>query len=126
MQEILLNLHYYEWEWIKRRQKNVVISKDKPQIVKMPFRVIVSVAGDVVGKFDCIKIRETIYPISLIEGSCMTKKGLTDCAAGGSLCAWYIKAGSIVEYETPFPLEMATGLSTPPLHWCYLNKDEKT
>lgn len=128
MQEILLSLHAKYWDLIKSGKKTIEIRKTKPRIHQMPFRVIVYVTGGVgvVGKFDCNTITETMHPLSLLDGSCLTEKELTDYAAGKPLCGWFIKEGSVIEYETPFPLEMATGLSKPPQSWCYLNKDIKT
>ena len=127
MQEILLSLHAKYWDLIKSGKKTIEIRKTKPRIVQMPFRVIVYVTGGigVVGKFDCDTITETMHPVSLLDGSCLTEKELTDYAAGKPLVGWHIKKDSVIEFETPFPLKMAVGLSTPPQSWCYLNKEAR-
>lgn len=123
--EILLSLHPKYWELIKSGQKTIEIRKTKPQGMFYPFRVIVYVTGGigVVGKFDCDRITQTIRPEIFIPGCCLTEKELTEYAGGKPLCGWYVKAGSVVEYETPFPLERATGLKRPPQSWQYLNKE---
>ena len=79
----------------------------------------------VVGKFDVDSIAESMRPENFVESSCMTLKEILFRTDGKSICAWHIKEGSVVEYETPFSLEMATGLKKPPISWCYLNKDSK-
>ena len=128
MTEILLSLHPKYWDLIKSGEKTIEIRKTKPQQVHYPFRVIVYVTGGigVVGKFDCNETIITIRPELLIDGSCLTEAELQAYAAGKSLCGWRIKEGSVVEYETPFSLERATGLTRPPQSWCYLHRDEGT
>lgn len=125
MQEILLSLHPEYWDLIKSGKKTIEVRKTRPLLMHYPFRVIVYVTGGVgvVGKFDCNETISTIRPELLIEGSCMTAAQLLECANGKTLCGWRIKPGSVVEYETPFPLETATGFKQPPKSWCYLKRD---
>lgn len=124
MTEILLTLNPKCWELIKAGTKTIEIRKTKPQNMFYPFRVIVYVTGGigVVGKFDCDQIVQTIRPEKFAgDGkSCMTEAELHEYATGEPLCGWYVKEGSVVEYETPFPLERATGLKRPPQSWQYL------
>lgn len=128
MDEILLLLHPEYWQLIKSGAKTVEIRKTMPQKIHVPFRVIVYVTGGigVVGKFDCNKIVHALRPESIAAGSCLTSEELTAYAAGKPLCGWYIKENSVVEYEAPLPLEMATGFKKPPQSWCYLHKDDGT
>jgi len=126
MQEILHSIHPEYWDLIKSGKKTLEIRKVKPQNVFYPFRVIVYVTGGigVVGKFDCDEIRQTIRPAHLVEGSCLTEEELNHYSRGRALCGWHVQEGSVVEYETPIPLEVATGLKRPPQSWCYLYKDD--
>ncbi len=125
MTEILLTLDPKYWELIKSGQKTIEIRKRTPKIVHMPFRVIVYLtgSGNVVGKFDCSELVTTIRPQYLVEGSCMTEQEIIRYSRGRALCGWRIKAGSVVEYEIPLPLEFATDLKCPPGSWCYLHKE---
>lgn len=125
MTEVLLSLHPKYWELIKSGEKTIEIRKTKPQIVHMPFRVIVYLTGNggVVGKFDCDKLIETIRPATLADGSCLTAKELFSYARGRKLCGWHVKPGSVVEYESPLPLEYATGIKHAPQSWQYLHKE---
>ena len=127
MEEILLTLHPKHWELIKSGKKTIEIRKTKPQQMVYPFRVIVYITGGigVVGKFDCDQITITKDPAIFTNGSCLTEKELIEYAAGKPLCGWYVKQNSVVEYETPFPLERATGLKQPPESWRCLNRDEE-
>ena len=128
MNEILLSLKPKYWDLIKAGKKTIEIRKTKPQNMFYPFRVIVYVTGGigVVGKFDCNQIIETIRPAQFAgDGkSCLTEEELHEYAAGKPLCGWYIKEGSVAEYETPFPLERATGLKHPPQSWQYLHRED--
>ncbi len=127
MTEILLSLHPEYWDLIKSGQKTIEVRKTKPQNMFYPFRVIVYVTGGigVVGKFDCNQIIQTIRPEQFagIGKSCLTEEQLIAYAAGKPLCGWYIQEDSVLEYETPFPLERATGLKRPPQSWQYLHKE---
>lgn len=125
MEEVLLSIHPEYWDLIKSGKKTLEIRKVKPQNIFYPFRVIVYVTGKVgvVGKFDCDEIRQTIRPAHLVDGSCLTVQELYSYARGRALCGWHVKEGSVVEYETPIPLEVATGLKTPPQSWCYLHRE---
>lgn len=127
MTEILLSLRPEWWEKIKSGEKTVEIRKSMPQIVHMPFRVVVYLSGSgcIVGKFDCHELIKTIRPAYLLDGSCLTEAELIRYARGRSLCGWGIKAGSVVEYETPIPLEYATGIKRPPQSWQYLHKENE-
>jgi len=130
MDEILLSIKPKYWDLIKNGKKTIEIRKTKPQVMLYPFRVIVYVTGGigVVGKFDCHQITTTIRPAQFAgdDNSCLTEEELNAYAAGKPLCGWYVKEGSVVEYETPFPLEMATGLKHPPQSWQYLHRDGST
>ncbi len=127
MTEILLSLHPEYWDLIKSGQKTIEVRKTKPQNMFYPFRVIVYVTGGigVVGKFDCNQINQTIRPEQFagIGKSCLTEEQLISYAAGKPLCGWYIQKDSVLEYETPFSLERATGLKRPPQSWQYLYKE---
>lgn len=125
MKEILIKMDPKSWELIKSGKKTIEIRESKPSNMFYPFRVIVYVHGtkSVVGKFDVEAIAKSIRPADYVEGSCMTLKEILFRTDGKTICAWHIKAGSVVEYETPFTLEMATGLKRPPISWCYLNRD---
>jgi len=126
MKEVLLSLHQEYWDLIKSGEKTMEIRKTKPQNVIHPFRVIVYVTGGigVVGKFDCDETISTIRPALLVDGSCLTEEELIKYAAGKSLCGWHVKENSVVEYESPIPLEIATGLKRPPQSWMYLEGGE--
>lgn len=125
MTEILLSLHPKYWELMKTGEKTIEIRTTKPTIVHMPFRVIVYLTGNggVVGKFDCNELIETIRPAHLVNGSCLTESELIHYARGRRLCGWRIQPGSVVEYESPLPLEYATGVKRPPQSWMYLHKE---
>lgn len=125
MEEILMTIDEESWEQIKSGKKTIEIRKSKPKNIFYPFRVIACVKGGVgvVGKFDVDSIVKTITPETLVKESCMTLKEILFHSDGKSVCGWHIKAGSVVEYETAFPLEMATGIKNQPVSWCYLNKD---
>lgn len=125
MEEILLSIHKKYWDLIKSGKKTLEIRKTKPQKIFYPFRVHVYVTGGigVVGKFDCDSIIETIRP-SYLSGSCLTEEELTAYAAGKPLCGWHVKEDSVVEYEAPIPLEMATGFKIPPQSWRYLSREK--
>lgn len=128
MIEILLSLHPQYWELIKSGAKTEEIRKTMPLQIPAsayPFRVIVYLTGGigVVGKFECDKIRRSNWVDSFVKGSCLTGHELYAYAAGKPLFGWHIKENSVVEYETPFPLERATGLKHPPQSWRYLRKD---
>ena len=127
MKEVLLSIHPEYWDLIKSGKKTLEIRKMKPQNIFYPFRVIVYVTGGigVVGKFDCDEIRQTIRPAHLVEGSCLTEKGLILYSRGMALCGWHVKEGSVVEYEKPIPLEEATGFKFPPQSWRYLNGNDE-
>lgn len=126
MKEVLLSLHPEYWDLIKSGKKTIEVRKTKPCNISYPFRVIVYVTGKigVVGKFDCKETITTICPALLVDGSCLTEEELTEYAAGKSLCGWRIKENSVVEYETPIPLEIATGLKMPPQSWAYLEGEK--
>ena len=128
MKEILLSIHQKYWDLIKTGEKTIEIRKTKPQNMFYPFRVIVYVTGGVgvVGKFDCDSITQTIRPEQFagFGKSCLTEDELFAYAAGKPICGWHVQEKSVVEYETPFPLERATGLKQPPQSWRYLNEDE--
>lgn len=128
MKEILLSLHPEYWDLIKSGKKTFEIRKTKPQNLFYPFRVIVYVTGGigVVGKFDCDMTITTIRPEQFAGdgNSCLTEEELREYAAGKPICGWHVKEGSVVEYETPFPLERATGLKRPPQSWLYISRDE--
>lgn len=123
-QEVLLSLKPKYWNLIKSGKKTIEIRKTKPLCMLYPFRVIVYVTGGigVVGKFDCCKTVETIRPEIFVDGSCLTLEELERYAGGKPLCGWYIKEDSVVEYEKPIPLDIATGLKHPPQSWRYLLK----
>lgn len=125
--EVLLSIHPKYWNLIKSGKKTMEIRKSVPKNMFFPFRVYVYVTGGVgvVGKFDCDETTMTIRPSHLVNGSCLTEEELTKYASGKPLCGWHIKAGSVVEYETPFPLETATGLKRPPQSWQYLSGENK-
>lgn len=125
MTEIIISLHPKYWEKIKSGEKTLEIRKSKPRINHMPFRVIVYLTGGigVVGKFDCDELISTIRPATLANGSCLSVNELYHYARGKALCGWHIKAGSVVEYEKPMPLEYATGLKRPPQSWGYLHNE---
>ena len=125
MTEVLLTLDPKNWELIKSGAKTIEIRKTTPQIVHMPFRVIVYLTGtgNVVGKFDCDTLISTIRPTLFIDGSCMSIDELFHYARGRKLCGWHVKPGSVVEYETPIPLEYATEIKHPPASWQYLHKE---
>lgn len=126
MEEILLSLHKKYWDLIKNGRKTIEIRKTKPQKIFYPFRVIVYVTGGigVVGKFDCDEIRQTIRPEDFAKASCLTADELYAYSAGKPICAWHIQEGSVVEYDFPFPLKIATGFDTPPQSWRYMNRDD--
>lgn len=123
MEEILLSLHPKYWDLIKIGHKTMEIRKTKPVHIFYPFRVIVYVTGGVgvVGKFDVDSITQAIRP-DFFKGCCLTDEELKAYSGGGILCGWHIKDNSVVEYESPFPLEMATGFKRPPQSWAYLNR----
>lgn len=127
MQEILLSLHAKDWDLIKSGKQTIVIRKSKPLYMHYPFRVIVYITGEigVVGKFDCNEIIQTIRPEQFAgDGkSCLTETEICKLKTKAALCAWRIKENSVVEYETPIPLERATGLKQPPSTWAYLNRE---
>lgn len=125
MKEILIRMDQESWELIKSGKKTIEIRESKPSNMFYPFRVIVYVHGKkcVVGKFDVDAIAKSIRPESFVEGSCMTLKEILYRTDEKTICAWYIKSGSVVEYEIPFSLEESTGLKKPPISWCYLNRD---
>lgn len=127
IEEVLLSIHPEYWDLIKSGKKTMEIRKTKPTNIFYPFRVIVYVTGGVgvVGKFDCDSITTTIIPEQFVESSCLTEKELTDYAAGKPLCGWHVKEGSVVSYEIPIPLQIATGVKIPPQSWRYLNRDVK-
>lgn len=127
MEEILLVMHPDNWELIKSGKKTIEIRQNKPKKIFYPFRAIVYITGEkkVVGKFDCCAIETTIMPETLAKQSCMTEKEIRQFAGGKSICGWYIKDGSVVEYERAFTLIEATGLSRHPNSWCYLNRVEQ-
>ena len=129
MQEILLTLHPVQWEAIKKEYATIIILKTKPERIFYPFRTIVYVPEiGVVGKFDCHQITTTIRPgqFAGLGKSCLTEEELHEHAAGNPLCGWYVKEGSVVEYEIPFPLERATDLTHPPESWEFIHRDEST
>ena len=78
MTEILLSLRPEWWEKIKSGEKTVEVRKSMPQIVHMPFRVVVYLSGSgcIVGKFDCHELIKTIRPAYLVDGSCLTEAEL--------------------------------------------------
>lgn len=127
--EILLSLNPKYWDLIKSGKKTLEIRKTKPQNIFFPFRVHVYITGGigVVGKFDCDQVATTTFPERFAgDGkSCLTEEELIEYAGGKAICAWRVKEGSIVEYETPFPLEIATGLKQPPQSWQYLNGNDE-
>ena len=127
-EEVLLSLHPKWWDLIKKGEKTIEIRKTKPQNMFLPFRVIVYLTGGigVVGMFECDSLVSTIRPEYLVDGSCLTKEELEIYADGKKLCGWRVKPGSVVEYETPIPLEEATGLTRPPQSWQYLNRKNET
>lgn len=124
MDEVLLSLHPKWWDLIKAGKKTIEIRKTKPEKMLFPFRVIVYLTGGigVVGTFECDCLISTIRPESLIAGSCLTEAELIKYANGKKICGWQIKAGSVIEYEAPIPLEIATGLNRPPQSWQYLHR----
>ncbi len=128
MQEILLSLHSEYWDLIKSGKITYEVKKKRPRNISFPFRVFVYVAGGVgvVGKFDCDHIiyKKENMPAILANGSCLTESELIHYSRGRRLCGWHVQEGSVCEYETPIPLEMATGLKRPPASWCYLRKTE--
>ena len=127
MEEILLSLKPKYWDLIKSGKKTMEIRKSAPENIFKPFRVIVYVTEGtgVVGKFDCDSIMRTIRPEMLVEGSCLTLEELEKYAGGKSLCGWHVMDNSVVEYETPIPLERATGFHHPPQSWRYLSRGEE-
>ena len=125
MEEILLNTNEEYWDLIKSGKKTLIVKPTKPTNIFYPFRVIVYVTElkKVVGKFDVDSIMRTIRPEDLVEGSCMTLKQIIFRSDGKPMCGLHIKENTVYEYETPFPLEVATGINRPPSSWCYLNRD---
>lgn len=128
MQEVLLSLHSEYWDLIKSGEKTLEVRKKSPQQISFPFRVIVYVTSGigVVGKFDCDRIihSKENMPAILANGSCLTESELLYYSRGRALCGWHVQEGSVCEYETPIPLEMATGFKRPPQSWCYMRKNE--
>lgn len=127
MIEVLIKLTPNNWRLIKKGIKTIVVYKTKPDQPNgyfHEFRAIVYLTdgSGVVGKFDVNKIINTIRPESIARESCFSESELIGFAAGGALCGWCIKENSIVEYETPFDLEYATGLKELPETWAYLNR----
>ena len=125
--EILLSLHPKYWDLIKAGKKTIEIRKTKPQGVHYPFRVFVYLTGGigVVGCFDCDSIKMTLDFKQFVDGSCLTEKELSEYSNGKPLCGWHIKENSVCEYETAFPLEMATGFTRPPQSWQYMKKESE-
>ena len=125
MKEIIMTTDEEFWDLIKSGKKTLIVSQNKPKGMFYPFRVLVYVseAKNVVGKFDVYETITTIRPEDLLEGSCMTLNQIIFRADGKSICGWRIKENSPFEYETPIPLEAATGLKMPPSTWRYVNKD---
>ena len=124
-EEILLTINEEYWDLIKSGKKTLIVKPNKPKGMFYPFRVLVYVseAKNVVGKFDVHETFSTIRPEDLLEGSCMTLNQIIFRADGKPICGWRIKENSVFEYETPIPLEVATGLKMPPSTWRYVNKD---
>ena len=129
-EEILLSLNPECWDLIKSGKKTIEIQKTKPLNIFYPFRVHVYINGGigVVGKFDCDQIATTVFPERFAGNgkSCLTKEELREYAEEKVICGWHVQEGSVVEYETPFPLEIATGLKQPPQSWRYLNGNDKS
>lgn len=125
IEEILLSCTSEHWEMIKNGTITIEIQRRKPERISFPFRVIVYIIGGigVVGKFDCFQMRQTIRPAIFESGSNMTESELMRYVRKKAVCGWYIKPGSVVEYESPIPLEEATGLKLPPSSWRYLSRE---
>lgn len=119
--EILISAQAQEWEQIKSGAKTIVIQKKKPMLIGMPFRVFVYTPAGGVGCFDCNMIMQAM-PDRFVDGSCLTEEELQAYAAGNPLFGWYVKEGSVVEYEAPIALEMVTGNTNPPEAWQYLRR----
>jgi len=114
------------WKHMKEGKIEAIVFPDKPERILYPFRVIVHVKGiGVVGCFDCDSITITIRPTKFLTELCL-KPYLIEEGKAEQINIWHIKEGSVVEYETPFPLEMATGLKHPPQSWQYLHRDGST
>ena len=128
MDEILIALQPAMWRAIKKGTITIILQQTKPEKMFYPFRVIVyEHETGVVGAFDCHQIIQTIRPAQFagVGNSCLSEEAL-NAFAGKPVCGWYVKAGSVVEYEIPFPLEMATGLKHPPESWEYIHREEST
>lgn len=129
MDEILITLQPATWKAIKKGDITIILQHTKPDKMFYPFRAIVyAFELGVVGKFDCDQITQTIRPAQFagVGKSGFTEEELHEYAAGHPICGWYVKENSVVEYEIPFPLEMATGIKNPPKCWQYLHREEST
>ena len=128
--EIVISMHPENWELIKTGKKTIDIRKTRPDKIFFPFRVYVYVTGGVgvVGTFICNQITTTIRPEQFAgkRKSCMTEEELKRYANGKFICGWYVQKGSVIEYETAFPIKMATGLKYPPMSWQYIDGGEET
>lgn len=122
--EILITSDPERWDLIKAGTKTIEIFKTKPPGIFYPFRCFVYLPGvGVVGCFDCDSICLTIYPEKFAGDAAMTEKEISEYSNGTPLCGWHIQENSVVEYETPFPLEMATGFKTAPETWQYIKRE---